>query len=212
MNQDLSTYLSQSAARHSHLCPRQVLGVRMGLLALKLLGFDRPPANKRLLVIAETDGCLADGIEAVTGASVGHRTLRVVDYGKVAAVFSDICTGQSLRLAPLYNVRERARVYAPDEPRPYYAQLQAYQTMPDDELLSARGVILNPPADVLLSYPGVRVTCVRCGEEIINEREVYQGGLPYCRVCAGQEAYYFPDVTEESGLFNWADTYARDTI
>ena len=202
MYPDLSAYLSQSSARHSHLCPRQVIGVRMGLLALKLFGFDCPPSNKRLLVITETDGCLVDGIQVVTGASVGHRTLRVVDYGKIAAVFTDVCTGQSLRLAPLSNVRERARVYAPDEPRRYIAQLQAYQCMPDDELLSVRSVILNPPADVLISRPGVRVACVRCGEEIINEREVYRGGLPFCRACAGQEAYYVPDELTEASLFN----------
>ena len=212
MYQNLSAYLSQSAARHCHVCPRQVLGVRMGLMALNLLGIDCPPASKRLLVIAETDGCLVDGIEVVTGASVGHRTLRVVDYGKVAAVFTDACTGQSLRLAPLDNVRERALIYAPDEPRHYFAQLQAYQIMPDDELLSARSVILNPPADVLISHPGVRVVCVRCGEEIINEREVYQGGLPFCRVCAGQEAYYLPADTEEAGFFNRAGAYVRETI
>ena len=212
MDHDLTHYLSQSAALHSHLCPRQVIGVRMGLLALKLLGYERPPANKRFLVIPETDGCLVDGIEVVTGASVGHRTLRVVDYGKIAAVFTDVSTSQSLRLAPLHNIRERALDYAPDEPRHYFAQLRAYQIMPDEELLSVRSVVLNPPADILISRPGVRVTCVRCGEEIINEREVYQDGLPFCRVCAGQEAYYLPDEYDEAVLFSRAGAYVRETI
>lgn len=36
----LTELLDQSAALHRHLCPRQVLGVRMGLLAGKLLGLN----------------------------------------------------------------------------------------------------------------------------------------------------------------------------
>jgi formylmethanofuran dehydrogenase subunit E len=34
---DLQTLLAQSAALHNHLCPRQVLGVRMGMYAAELL-------------------------------------------------------------------------------------------------------------------------------------------------------------------------------
>jgi hypothetical protein len=44
--------LEQPAARHSHLCPRQVLGVRMGLLAGRVLGLDVPNAEKRFLALA----------------------------------------------------------------------------------------------------------------------------------------------------------------
>jgi formylmethanofuran dehydrogenase subunit E len=71
--------LEESAARHSHLCPRQVLGVRIGLVGAAALGIDAPRLDKRLLVILETDGCFADGVEVTTGCSVGHRTLRVED-------------------------------------------------------------------------------------------------------------------------------------
>ena len=34
--------LQTSAARHDHLCPRQVLGVRMGLAGLEALGLNAP--------------------------------------------------------------------------------------------------------------------------------------------------------------------------
>ena len=39
------------------------------------------------LIIVETDGCFVDGIEVSTGVTVGHRSLRVVDLGKIAATF-----------------------------------------------------------------------------------------------------------------------------
>ena len=96
---DLQTLLEISASRHSHLCPRQVLGVRMGMFAGEILGLDLPQLKKRLLTILETDGCFADGVEVATGCTLGHRTLRVEDYGKTAAVFVDTKTGRAARLA-----------------------------------------------------------------------------------------------------------------
>ena len=42
-----------------------------------------------------------------------------------------------------------------------------------------------------MSRASVRVDCAACGEEIINEREVYRGGMVLCRGCAGA-AYYLP--------------------
>jgi formylmethanofuran dehydrogenase subunit E len=143
------------------------------------------------LVILETDGCFADGVEAATGCTVGHRTLRVEDYGKVAATFVDVKTGQAVRIAPALDVRQRAYAYAPEEKRHYFAQLAAYQVMPDEELLMIQEVYLATPVEALVSRPGVRVNCDSCGEEIINEREVIRGHGILCRACVG-EGYYQP--------------------
>jgi formylmethanofuran dehydrogenase subunit E len=185
----LNEVLENSAARHSHLCPRQVLGARIGLAGAGALGLETPRSDKRLLVILEMDGCFADGVEAATGSTIGHRTLRIEDYGKVAATFADVNTGQAVRVAPALDVRQRAYIYAPEEKRHYFAQLAAYQVMPDSELLSIQEVYLNNPVEALVSRPGVRVNCELCGEEIINEREVNRDGMTLCRFCAGA-AYY----------------------
>jgi len=187
-----SNLLERSASRHSHLCPRQVLGVRIALAGAAALGLDVPRPDKRLLVILETDGCFADGIEVATGCTIGHRTLRVEDYGKIAATFVDVRTGESLRVAPAPDVRRRAYTYAPHEPRHYFAQLHAYQVMPDEELLTIQKVLLATPIQAIVSRAGVRVNCDACGEEIINEREIRRAGLILCQACAGQ-AYYRVD-------------------
>jgi formylmethanofuran dehydrogenase subunit E len=185
----LEQILERSALRHSHLCPRQVLGARMALAALERLGIAAPISKQTGLVIIETDGCFADGIEAASGATVGHRTMRVNDVGKIAAVFADVQSGRAVRLAPRPDARLRARLYAHDEERHYFAQLMGYQRMPADELFRAQEVLLDPPLEVLLSKHGVRVTCEACGEEIINEREVAVNGRVLCRSCA-HGAYY----------------------
>lgn len=184
--------LDISSHDHSHLCPRQILGVRIGLAGLTALGFDEPPAGKRLIIITETDGCFADGLSAATNCTVGHRTLRVEDYGKVAAVFIDITTNRCIRVAPVLDIRRRVYAYAVDEPRHYFAQMKAYQIMPDEEMMTVQEVILSTPIEQIVSRPGLRVDCDVCGEEIMNEREVKQNGLTLCRACAGTPYYHLP--------------------
>ena len=105
---------------------------RIGLAGAAGLGLEAPFKGKRLLVIVESDGCFVDGVSATTGCSVGHRTLRVEDYGKVAATFVDVSSERALRVAPRSDVRQRAGEYAPGEKRRYDAQLQGYRRMPDE--------------------------------------------------------------------------------
>ena len=186
---EIGQLLEQSAGRHSHLCPRQVLGIRMGLLAGRSLGVDLPDNNKRLVTFVETDGCAADGVSVATGCTVGGRTLRVVDFGKVAATFVDVRVDQAIRIVPRSGIREVAQVLAPRAKSRWHAQLEAYQIMPDSELLAVQQVTLTVSLEKLLSKPGVRVYCEICSEEIINERETVVEGMVLCRACAGH-AYY----------------------
>lgn len=191
--QDIQTFLDLSSSRHSHLCPRQVLGVRMALAGALAIGLDLPQSGKNLLVIAETDGCFVDGLEVAAGVTPGHRTLRIEDYGKVGATFVNVSRGEALRLAPRLDVRTRALEYAPDEPRHYFAQLRGYQIMPDNELFSISPVTLTPSIEQIISRPGVRVNCSVCGEEIINEREIIYQGSIICRSCLGHGYYHDKD-------------------
>lgn len=205
----LDQILQTSAFRHRHLCPRQVLGARIALAGVQALGLETPVRNKRLLVILETDGCFADGIEAATGCSVGHRTLRIEDYGKIAATFVDTKPGKAVRITPVVDVRERASAYSKSGNRHYFAQLAAYQMMPDTELLSIQEVCLNTPVEILVSRPGVRVNCDLCSEEIINGREIIQEEMTLCQACA-RGAYYRPAPNEiPIAAFNMAPVTDR---
>jgi len=200
---DLQRILEISSARHSHLCPRQVLGARIGLAGGAALGLALPRTDKRLLIFVESDGCFADGVEAATGCSMGHRTLRLEDYGKIGAVFVDVQTERAVRVAPRLDVRERAYVYAPGERRHYFAQLHGYQRMPDAELLSIQAVDLSTPVAEIVSRPIVRTNCDRCGEEIINEREVVASGQTLCRACAGPAYYRQPEEMGRAASGEW---------
>ncbi|MGH2460546.1 MAG: FmdE family protein, partial [Chloroflexota bacterium] len=185
----LDDLLAKSAALHDHLCPRQVLGVRIGLLAARLLAIDLPRADKRLLTIVETDGCAVDGLAVATGCQTGKRTLRVEDYGKVAATFVDTQTGRAIRIAPNPGAREAAPAYAPEAEDRWHAQLLGYQRMPDDALLVWRPVTLTTPLQAIIGEPGLRAICQGCGEEIMNGREISRQGIVLCRACVGPTYY-----------------------
>ena len=55
MKTDLYSLLKESASDHSHLCPRQVLGMRMGLAGLTSIGVKVPVTDHTALVIIETE-------------------------------------------------------------------------------------------------------------------------------------------------------------
>jgi formylmethanofuran dehydrogenase subunit E len=192
---DLQELLDRSAARHRHICPRQVLGVRAGLAGGHILGAIVPQVDKRLLVFVETDGCFADGVEIATGASIGHRTLRHEDLGKIAVTLADTDSNRAVRIAPRLDIRQCAWNYAPGEKRHYYAMLTAYQHMPVEELFLIQEVTLKKSLAEIVSRPGYRVDCDLCGEEIINEREIKKDGLTICRTCAGGGYYELREIS-----------------
>lgn len=185
--------LQKSASFHNHLCPRQVLGVRMGLAAGCWLGLEVPQIDKRILTLVETDGCLIDGLAVATGCNIGRRSMVVYDFGKVAATFVDTQTGRAVRIVPSAQSRQLAKSYAPEAESRWHAYLYGYQRMPDEELFAIQEVILDVSLTEILSKDGYRVNCDLCGEEIINERELYREGLTLCRSCAGEQYYHLTD-------------------
>jgi formylmethanofuran dehydrogenase subunit E len=185
----LQALLQKTADLHHHLCPRQVLGVRMGMYAGELLGLALPQTRKRLITIMETDGCGADGVSVATNCWVGHRTMRIVDYGKVAATFIDSKTETAVRIAPHPLSRERALAVYPDAPNRWEGYLIGYQRLPLLELFTYQPVRLKEDLRRLISRAGYRAICDSCGEEIFNEREIIEDDKILCRSCA-EGAYY----------------------
>lgn len=194
--QSLESILQESAMCHKHLCPRQVLGARMSLLAEEVLGLELPRNDKRLLVIAETDGCAVDGIIAATGCHVGGRTLRIRDFGKVAATFIDTYTEEAIRIGPSRQARSLAWNHAPDARNDWEAMLLGYQRMPSNDLFFVQDVHLNISLAEIMSKPSKKAQCEICHEEIINGREVIHDGSILCRSCAGENYYQISTLPE----------------
>jgi formylmethanofuran dehydrogenase subunit E len=188
---NLNDLLKDSATHHHRSCPRQVLGVRIGLLAGRLLEIPLPQPEKQLLAIAKTDGCFVDGLSAATGCYVGRRTLRIEDYGKTAATFVDTLTEQAIRIAPEGNIRELAWEHVSSARNKWEAQLISYQHIPDELLFCWQPVNLTIPVKQIFGQAGKRVTCEICCEEIINQREVVREGTVMCKSCPGKSYFHF---------------------
>jgi len=189
------TLLDEAVAFHGHLCPGQVLGVRMTVAGCRALGIADPrQAGKRLVVLVEIDRCATDAIQALTGVSLGKRTLKHVDHGKMAATFADTVTREAVRV--LARDDARPAVVVAGEPDARRAQTIAYRTMPEDRLLRLERVTVDPG---WLDRRRVRVACTQCGEGVNYEREVRAGGRVLCRGCAG-ESYYAPAAPDSPRL------------
>jgi len=176
--------LKESSAIHGHHCAGQVLGVRMAMVGCREVGIDEPRGCKKLVVYVEMDRCATDAVQAVTGCSLGKRTLKFLDYGKMAATFVNTETQQAVRVLAKDDARALAPHYVQDCANPRDAQKQAYRIMPEDALFSVTPVSLRVPAQEMPGYRGDRVQCGACGEGINYHREVRVNGRTLCIPCA----------------------------
>ncbi|MGA7875670.1 MAG: FmdE family protein [Desulfoferrobacter sp.] len=189
---DFETLLAESAAAHGHLCPGQVVGVRMAMLGCRLIGLDDPSSReqiKKFVVYVEMDRCTADAVAHVTGAKLGRRSLKFVDYGIMATTFVHLETEEACRVLSTEDARDLAPVFAPEIAGKYPQQLEAYKRMPDSVLFRVQQVRVNMSE---LDLPGPtrrKVTCAKCGQVVRDGREVMAGGVPLCVPC-GRGAYF----------------------
>ncbi len=190
--------LAESAAIHGHVCPGQVLGIRMAMLGCQELGIERPKEEaKRMIVYVEIDRCAADAIQVVTGCKLGKRTMKYVDYGKLAATFVDLQTGNAVRLATREDSRKKAALYQAQEQTKYDAEVVAYKSLPDKELFNVEKVLVQIPAEDMPGPPVSRVICEGCGEGVNDRREVSIAGKVLCRACAFGSYYQHQDGLEK---------------
>jgi formylmethanofuran dehydrogenase subunit E len=186
----LEQYLALAAESHGHMCPGQVLGVRMAMRGLKAIGVDDPRKHrKRLLAFVEIDRCATDAVSLVTGCRLGERTLKFMDYGKVAATFVNLETQKAVRVLARDDSRLKAKAMFAEFDAPYRQQLEAYKLIGDDELFTVQPVRVKLAPEDLPGGPRSRVVCNECGEGVNNGRERTVNGRTLCRSCAG-ESYY----------------------
>lgn len=185
----LAEYLVEAEQNHGHMCPGQVLGVRMAMLGCRRIGIEEPKVGKRLIVFVEIDRCAADAINTVTGCRLGKRTLKYRDFGKLAATFLNTETGDAVRVIALEASRELAKQHFGHLATKKAQQLEAYKMLPDEQLFQVERVRVTLPDADLPGHPLSRVLCEVCGEGINDQREVHQAGRILCRACAGERYY-----------------------
>jgi formylmethanofuran dehydrogenase subunit E len=190
----VAEYIAKASAKGTPR-PGIFLGIRMSVLAMKLLEIDDlSKYHRKLISVVETDRCLPDVIEMVTGCRLGNRTLKFRDWGKFAASFLDLTRNRAFRVAARESVEADAvkcfQELARDD-----ALTKAYLVFEDQKLFAWQPAIMKFSPEDLPGYRADRVLCEQCGEGIGFHREVHRDGLTLCRACAG-DAYWLPGGTE----------------
>ena len=185
--QDFETLLKGSAKDHGHLCPGQVVGVRMAMLGCELIGLDDPknlPQIKKIIVYVEIDRCATDAISYVTGVKLGRRSLKFVDNGIMAATFVNLETNRAFRILSTEESRELAIKYGPTTKDKHIQQLEAYKIMPLEELFMVEEVKVEIPIYEMPGPTRFKAVCQQCKVLVRDKKEVYKNGQILCRPCA----------------------------
>jgi formylmethanofuran dehydrogenase subunit E len=159
----------------------------MALLGCSAIGINDPKGidRKKLIVWVEIDRCMTDAISASTGVRLGKRSLKYVDYGKVAATFLNTETTDAVRIVALESSRTLADERHPEIANKIDRQFRTYREAPDEDLFTVQRVRVQYSVYDLPGRPRSRVSCSRCGEGINDGREELRedGAGKLCRSC-----------------------------
>lgn len=181
--------LKESSSVHGHLCAGQVLGVRMAMVGCREVEIDEPKGCKKLIVYVEMDRCATDAIQAVTGCSLGKRSLKFLDYGKMAATFVNLETGKAFRVLARDDARALVPCFVQDSGNPRDAQKKAYAVMPEAALFCIQSRTVRVPEESMPGFRSGRVYCEKCGEGVNLKREVKLNGKMLCIPCASENPF-----------------------
>jgi formylmethanofuran dehydrogenase subunit E len=191
---DLEGLLRQAEHIHGHLCPGVSLGVKAGQYAMKAVDRDNT-GMEELVAIVECNNCFADGIQVVTGCTLGNNALIFKDWGKTAVTVARREDGFAVRLAvkpdyfegmfarypvagPLFQKIVGERQGTPAEMDHFQHVWRSISLkeleMPLDEQFSVTRFTITPPRYAPIFASRV---CAVCGESVMESRVRLRQGL-----------------------------------
>ena len=173
------------------MCAGQVLGLRLAIHGLQLLGIDDPTGKdrKRLVSFVEIDRCATDAVTVVTGCRMGKRALKFRDFGKMAVTFCDLESDRAVRVVAKESSKQLARDLYPQIEDKNAQQMKAYRELPVGDMFEHAWVRVSLPPEEMPGFKGPRVVCQECGEGINFKREVVRDGKTLCKACDGARYY-----------------------
>lgn len=197
---------------NGHECPFMPIGYRMGTLALQKLGVERCKDHE-LHVFSEMgvghpQGCMQDGIMAVTGATFGKGMIDRLFYGKVAANFWYPGKKGAYRIFFRNEFQDKL---APHEFFSYRKKGIEPSHIPQSVRQDIIDIVLNATDEELFiatclpdfEYKPVKgsfakAKCEVCGEYTFERYLRVKEGKKVCIPCAGHEpdemVFYHPSI------------------
>jgi len=195
IKKSMPTY-EEAVLFHGHSCPGLAIGYRVSELALQELVTGRSE-DEEIVAIVENDACGLDGIQFVTGCTIGKGNLIFNDYGKQVYTFVRRDGSDAVRIVqhPKEVTKElesmqdmTARVFA------------GTATQEEKELFASRRedditFLLTAPLTDIFSYTHITpkipqkarifrsVPCAKCGEMVSESRARVENGMIVCIPC-----------------------------
>ncbi len=195
------TLLMEAGKMHGHYCPGLAMGVMAATRAMQEIRIDSDGLED-LLAIVETNNCLSDGVQWVTGCSFGNNSLIFYDLGKMAFTLTKR-DGNGIRFISRHESQDYIRASFPDFDEWYHRvvvqqsrdpeEIAAYRKkgierafgtlkLDVDRLFDIRQVKANIP-DYAPSHESIR--CAHCGESVMATRIEVSGDQKLCLTCSG---------------------------
>ncbi len=182
---------------HGHVCPGLAMGYKAAQAAMRKLAENRSE-DEEVVAILETDSCVADAVQVLTGCTFGKGNFFHRDHGKTVLTLLSRRTGDGVRVAVKADAfklgkehrelldKVSKREAAPDE-KETFQRLHEDKTIeilerPDQDIFTIREVQKSLPRRAVVepSQP-----CGICGEPTMASRLIDSGDLKVCRDCTG---------------------------
>jgi formylmethanofuran dehydrogenase subunit E len=200
---NLEELLEKAAQIHGHYCSYLALGVRATYAAFKRLGITESTGMEEILAIVECNNCFVDGIQAISGCTLGNNALIYKDLGKTAVTFVKRKEDKAIRVIvkhsedamkkdpdaeeamTLFNRALKKREKLSEAERERMMELWtkmsfAMLTKPENELFSIKKV---RPETVEYAPVFESIKCSVCGEDVMETRVRMKNSKPVCISC-----------------------------
>ena len=195
---------------HGHYCPGIALGTMASVYGLRQpeLAGEVSEGMEDLMAIVETNACFADGVQVVSGCTLGNNALVYRDFGRTAATFTIRGLGVGIRVAARPNFQEIINQSVPDFfPLLEIVIMRRAGTADQEAEFKFRGreaayslvgrdfdelFTLTRVDPILPDYAPIvhSSICPVCGESVMGTKMVMEGEKKgMCRSCAA-EAYW----------------------
>ncbi len=203
-DRDIARCLVKTAEIHGHYCPGSAFGVMATLMGLEQLGGGASEGMEDLMAVVEINACFADGVQAVSGCTLGNNALVFLDLGKMAVSFALRGGETGVRVRIKGNIRDHVdrvlpeffplmekvikdRAGTPQDEKAFREKGReaafALIQHPFETYFEARTIVpsLPPYAPIVPS-----LICPGCGEAVMATKTVQAGEKRgYCFSCAG---------------------------
>lgn len=190
---------SKAVAFHGHVCPGIAVGFRASTFVLELLGCSGKLIGDSHYAVIENDVCGVDGVQLITGCTLGNDSLIIENQGKFAFAWVEKNSGKGLRIllkAPLWLSTEPLELHhkvklgtaTPEEKQRFIA----FRTKRGQELMELSNEELFDVKEIVRKIPGkprlhVFVTCSKCQEPLMSPFAQTADNQIICPACLNQQ-------------------------